>query len=192
MKTKRILLAAGICGVGVFLTGCLTISVYPFYSKKDLVFEPALVGSWIKTTDNKEQWRFERKGEEAYRLNYTDGNKSYGMDAHLFRLKEQLFLDLFNPNGPEDIMPPPVPTHLLLRVFQTKPTLRMAAMDYDWLGKLLEKNPDAVRHHLVMTDDKTENRQIVLTADTSELQKFIINNLKTEEAWKDPFELKHE
>lgn len=88
------------------------------------------------------------------------------MDAHLFRLKDQLFLDLFTPNGPEDILPPPILSHLLLRVFQLKPTLRMAAMDYEWLGKLLEKNPDAVRHHLVVTDEDAKNTQIVLTADT--------------------------
>ena len=189
MKTKSMLFAAGFSGLALLLSGCLAISVYPFYSEKDVSFEPGLVGKWTKTTDIKEQWTFEKKGEKAYQLTYSDGEKKYVMDAHLFRLKEQLFLDLFNANGPEDIMPPPVPSHLLIRVFQIKPTLRMAAMDYEWLSKLLEKDRHAIRHHLLITDEKSQNAQIVLTADTPELQKFIADNLKTEDTWKDAFDL---
>jgi hypothetical protein len=192
MKTKQTFLVAGLSVVALLLTGCLAISVYPFYLEKDVSFQAALLGHWTKTTDNKDQWTFEKKGEKAYQLTYTDGEKKYVMDAHLFRLKEELFMDLFNPNGPEGIMPPPVPTHLLMRVFQVTPTLRMAALDYDWLSKVLEKDPTVVRHHLVVTDEKTQNAQIVLTADTPELQKFIGNNLKTEDAWKDPFDLKRD
>src|SRR5262249_38073759 len=107
MKTKPMLVVAGFSGFALLLTGCLAISVYPFYSDKDVSFEPALTGQWTKTTDNKEQWTFEKKGEKGYQLTYTDGDKKHVMDAHLFRLKDQLFLDLFNPNGPDDIMPPP-------------------------------------------------------------------------------------
>jgi len=178
--------------VAMLLSGCLAISVYPFYSEKDVSFEAALLGHWTRTTDTKEQWTFEKKAEKAYQLTYTDGEKKYVMDAHLFRLKDELFLDLFNPNGRDDVMPPPVPTHLLIRVFQLTPTLRMAALDYEWLSNLIEKDPATVRHHLVVTDEKAQNAQIVLTADTRELQKFIGNNLKTEDAWKDPFELKRD
>jgi hypothetical protein len=192
MKTEQIFLVARLSVVTLLLTGCLAISVYPFYSEKDVAFEAALLGHWTKTTDSKEQWTFDKKGEKAYQLTYTDGEKKYVMDAHPFRLKGELFLDLFNPDGPNDIMPPPVPTHLLMRVFQLTPTLRMAALDYEWLSKLLEKDPAAVRHHLVVTDEKAQNPQIVLTADTPELQKFIGNNLKTEDAWKDPCDLKRD
>jgi hypothetical protein len=68
----------------------------------------------------------------------------------------------------------------------------MAAMDYDWLAKLLEKDPAAVRHHLVSTDDEAKNAQIVLTADTPELQKFVLRHLNTQEAWNDPLELQRD
>ena len=179
-------------GLACIVSGCLTISIYPFYAEKDVVFEPGLIGHWTKPTDAKEKWTFERKGEQGYELTYDDGKTSHTMDAHLFKIKDQLFLDLFNPKVPEDLTPPAVPTHMLLRVFQTKPTLRMAGMDYDWLSKVLEKSPDAIRHHLLVSDDKDKDGQIVLTADTAELQKFILKHLKTEEAWKDPFELQQQ
>ena len=189
MKARSTLLPAAFLGLALLLAGCLAVSIYPFYSEKDVMFEPALLGQWVKVGDSREKWTFEKKGEQTFRLTYRDGEKSYAMDAHLFRLKDQLFLDLFKPDMPEDLMPPPVPTHLLLRVFQLKPSLRMAALDYDWLAKLIEKNPKAIRHYLVANGEDSKNAQIVLTADTPELQKFILNHLKTDEAWKDAFEL---
>jgi len=187
MKAKQIVITGALSSLALLLTGCLASSIYPFYSEKDVTFEPALIGQWNKVGDAQEKWVFEKKQDQAYSLTYTDGKKSYKMDAHLFRLKDQLFFDLFNPELPEDLMPPPAPTHLLLRVFQVKPTVRLAALDYDWLAKLIEKDPGAIRHHSIGEDSK--NAQIVLTADTPELQKFVLRHLKTEEAWKDPFEL---
>ena len=40
--------------------------------------------------------------------------------------------------------------------------------------------------------DKPEDSRLVLTADTAELQQFILKHLKTEDAWKDGFELKRD
>ena len=39
-------------------TGCVLTSVYPFYFEKDVVFEPALLGSWQKAGQTDEQWQF--------------------------------------------------------------------------------------------------------------------------------------
>jgi hypothetical protein len=61
-------------------------------------------------------------------------------------------------------------------------------MNHDWLKTLLEKDPKALRHILV--GPKPDDRRVVLIAETSELQQFLSKNLKTEEAWKDTFELK--
>jgi hypothetical protein len=73
------------------------------------------------------------------------------------------------------------PPHYLLKVAQIKPTLQTAPLDYDWLSKLLEKNPEAVRHILVRdnpTDTSNTNSRVVLTADTTELQKFVLGHLQ--------------
>ena len=60
---------------------------------------------------------------------------------------------------------------------------------YGRLATLLRKNPKALRHHWVGEEDDQDKRRLVLTADTAELQKFIVKNLETAEAWKDPFDL---
>ncbi|HXU77052.1 MAG TPA: hypothetical protein VN794_10810, partial [Methylomirabilota bacterium] len=64
--TKRtgILLSAA----AVLLAGCVVSSVCPFYTEKDLVFEPAILGSWINQKDASETWKFERGEKLAYRF----------------------------------------------------------------------------------------------------------------------------
>jgi hypothetical protein len=170
------------------LSGCLVTSVAPFYAVKDLTFEPGLVGEWRNEPDD--LWKFEKAGTNAYRLAYTSAGKTVVMQVHLFKISEQSFLDLFSSEQSDEVQPPPIPSHLLLRIFQFTPTVRMALMDYDWLKELLEKEPKALRHHLVRGSDKPDDVRLVLTADTQELQQFVLKHVDTEAAWKGTFDLK--
>ena len=65
----------------------------------------------------------------------------------------------------------------------------MANLNYDWLRELVARNPKAIRHIVIKTGDKQEDRRVVLTADTAELQRFVIKHLKTKGAWDDSLEL---
>ena len=187
MKINRIIGPAALTGLALALTGCvLTSSVYPFYFEKDLVFEPALLGDWTKGQSPSEHWKFERDGEKAYELTYNAGGRKSRARAHLFRLRDQAYLDLIVPDATDDAFPA-IPTHLLLRVIQTGPTLRVTALNREWLGKLLEKNPKTIRHQVV---EGGGYKRLVLTAETAELQRFVVKHLKTEAAWKDDSELR--
>jgi hypothetical protein len=104
-------------------------------------------------------------------------------------LEGKTFLDFSAPTWKEDIQPEPVPSHILARVTQITPTIKMSELSYDWLKELLATNPTALRHLVVKTGDKPEDRRIVLTADTAELQRFVLSHLKTERAWKESLEL---
>jgi hypothetical protein len=173
------------------LSGCIVLSVYPYYTDKDLVFEPLLSGEWHDPSKPKETWLFAREGEDAWRIRFGDGEKTYPMTGHLFKLRGQLFLDLFPEEGAEcPVMPPPIPSHLLLRVSVDSTTLRMTPLDFTWLRDLLEKKPNALRHHLAPRKTDSDERFFVLTADTRELQAFVIKHLKTEAAWGEVIELK--
>ena len=190
MKTNLATVSIALLSVAAVLTGCITTSIYPFYSDKDVVSEPGLDGQWTKVDEAKEQWKFVAKGN-GYQLTFTDGEKTNRVAVHCFRVGGELFLDLFNPEPTCDVMPPPVPSHLLLRVFGVTPTLRMSSMNYDWLEKLLQKQPEAIQHLMIKSPDDAADQQVILTARTPELQRFILHHLKTDEAWKDVFELKH-
>ena len=176
--------------VAIALTGCLVISVYPFYTPKDVVFESGLIGSWTNRTEANERWIFAKENTNAYRLTYVSGDKTNVMQAHLFKLKGQAFLDLFTAEQKDGIFPPPIPSHLLMRVFELSPTLRMAPLGYEWLAGVLEKKPKVLRHHVVSGSNNKDDQGFVLTADTDELQRFVLKHLQTKEAWTNQSELR--
>jgi hypothetical protein len=113
------------------------------------------------------------------------------MQAHLFKLDGQSFLDLFTAET-KDIQPPPIPAHCLLRAQVSTSTIGLTPLDYEWLNNWLAKNPKDLRHHIIRAGKNSDDTRLVLTADTAELQRFIVKHLKTEDAWKEGLELKRD
>jgi hypothetical protein len=188
-SNRNITVVAALFAVMLFFTGCVVTSIYPYYTDKDLVFEPAMVGDWAEagaTNASAEYVRIEQTGEKSYRATVfgTDGTNS--IEAHLFRLKQQLYLDSFSTNRSLDY----VPVHQVSKVTQTGPVLETANLNYDWLKKLLEKNPKAIRHMFLRDPGEETGGRIVLTAETQELQRFIIKYVNNTNAWQEPSQLK--
>ena len=185
MKTLTwVILAAA----AAFFTGCVVTSVYPFYTQKDLVFETTLLGKWVSTSNEDEIWRFKKNGDLEYRLTLIEARQTTVMEAHTFKINDALFLDLFSLEQDFHV----IPAHYLLKVTQLTPNLTMSELNEEWLKALLLEEPTALRHTFVGKSDKPEERRLVLTADTMELQDFVARYLKTEAAWKKSFELNRE
>jgi hypothetical protein len=192
---KRILLPLLVL-VAIFIAGCVVTSVYPFYTDKDLTFDPELVGRWTKNTTNAaeeasgEVWEFSKAGEKEYVFTTSKADETNTFSAHLFKLGGKQFMDWCAVESPDDSIPP----HYLLRVRQISPMLQIEMMDASWLGELLEKQPDAVRH--IVIKEKRSNstgERIVLTADTRELQKFVLKHMNDPKAFGDePIDLKRQ
>jgi hypothetical protein len=175
MKTRNVLAIGGI----IVLASACVPSLNPYYTEKDVVFNAHLVGEWQPKdeSNDKETWKFEKTGEDGYELLVTDKDqKTAKLDARLFKLGDQLFLDIipedcrFAPDQADVVGMAMFPGHLLLRVPQIEPTLQMAGCDYDWLSKHLESHPGALSHH-------KEQHSLVLTASTQDLQAFITQHL---------------
>jgi hypothetical protein len=171
------------------LAGCVVTSVYPFFTAKDVMFDPALVGTWAEagsTNAANDHWRFDRLNQQAYWLTTVEGNKTNRYETHRFRLKQHVFLDLCTTNRMEDQLA----LHYLVRIEQTSSMLQFKLLNFEWLAKLLEKNPKALRHILVPNEPgNTNNNQLVLTADTPELQKFILKHINDTNTFGDAAEL---
>jgi hypothetical protein len=186
MKKMRALAAVLAATV---LAGCVVTSVSPFYTEKNVVFEPGLVGDWLKQVKDSqpEVWKFEKRGELAYRFTLIEEHKATVMEAHAFRLKGQIFIDVFSLEEDIHVIPP----HYLLKVTElTSSSLQLAQLDNNWLKQFLVDNPTAIAHHLV--GEKPEDLRVVLTANTAALQEFVIEHMTTEGAWKDSFDLQRE
>ncbi len=175
MKTKNILAATALI---IGLTACIP-SVKPFFTAKDLVFETKLLGEWQEKgkTNDPACWKFEREGTNDYKLTIKESEEKEGVfSAHLFKVKTEYFLDLtptkceFAKDQTDWVAFAMFPGHLLARITQFEPELKLAFFDFDKLTKLLKENPSAVEHH-------QENDRFVLTADTAALQRFVMSHL---------------
>ncbi len=189
---KLATLFASIAIVASLIAGCVVTSVYPYYKAKDVSFDAALLGKWIpadvtNASTAEEFWTFEKISDHAYQLTTVE-NKTNHYDAVLFNLGGATFLDCLTRERSEI----QTPSHILLRTGFVQSQLKMELLDYKWLGNVIEKNPRAIRHIIVASEAGTDSGggQLVLTADTAELQKFILKHLKTKDAWSDPLIMK--
>jgi hypothetical protein len=172
----------------LLLAGCVR-SLQPLYTEQDLIFDENLIGCW-SGEDSDESWCFSKRGVKAYQLVYTDGPGTSGtFIVHLFRINEQVFMDLVPSTGPEGFSQNDffkfqlVPAHSFAHVKQIEPTLRMRLPEPDWFRKLVEKSPDALRHEKV-------EREIIVTATTKEMQAFWLKHLDTKGAFGDFSDMK--
>jgi hypothetical protein len=188
----KLIPALAIGALGVVLAGCVVASVYPFYTEKDLVFEPKLVGTWKtvpKENEEKETWRFEKLGDKSYKLLVGEGDKIEPYQACLFKLKDTLFLDMISLKDEREM----IPSHFFLRLGAIDSTFSYSLLSAEWMAKLVKENPKAIRHHVVQDDpNDADKNHVVLTADTAELQKFILQHLKTEGAYTEAQVMKRE
>ena len=187
MKKLNLLLLAA---AAALLSACIP-SANPFYTDKDLVFDPRLLGEWQEkdAKDQPEIWQFEQRDDKSYKLTTTDKDGKCGeFAAHLFKLKAEHFLDLvptkcdYATNQADLVAFATFPGHLLLRVSQLDSKLKLAAFDWDWVEKYLKEHPKALAHH-------REDERILLTADTRALQRFVMKHLGEGELFPEPGEM---
>jgi hypothetical protein len=182
--------ATTLSAVMLFLAGCIVTSIYPYYTDKDLVLDPAVLGKWVekgKTNETSEYVKFEPMGTNGYWATVFGTDETNSFEVHLFRLKTQMFVDSFPTNRSLDF----VPVHQVSKVTQISPVLETANLNYDWLDTLLKKHPKAIRHMVLREKSGDESGgRIILTADTQELQRFILKYINNTNAWKEPTQLK--
>ncbi len=185
MKKRNIVVIAA---VALLLAACIP-SINPFYTDKDVVFETHLIGTWQEKekADEPVVWKFEEGKDKAYELTVTEKEGKQGkFEAHLFKLKQEFFLDIIateiGTNVSDTVTASLIPGHLLFRVPQIEPELKLAGVDFDWLDKHLKEHPKALAHH-------RENDRVVLTAETADLQSFVLKHLGEDQLFAKPGEM---
>jgi len=175
-KTIFYLLAA-------LLGSCVPVmSLHSLYTKKDVVFEEKLLGTWVDDPNNPETtWEFKRIEEpnNAYSLLFSDDEAKKGLFiVHLVKLQNRLFLDVYPSEFPWEIDDPNkvkwlynsfflIPAHTFIKVDVIEPQLKIRLTNNEKMEELLSDDPNVVQHTSI------EDR-IFLTASTKELQAFVI------------------
>jgi len=176
MKAKKFLfyLLAGL------LSGCIPVmSLHPLFTEKDLAFDEKLLGTWVDANETMWQFSDANKPEKAYKLIFTDKEGKKGsFVAHLVKLENRLFLDVYPSEPPWDEKDPNkvewlhntfffIPVHTFIKVNGIEPQLKLQITDDDEFEKLLKEDPNAVEHTSI-------EDQPVLTASTQKLQAFVL------------------
>ena len=122
------------------LTGCAgVVSLHPVAlpNDKDVVLDPAMVGTWekvkTKSGDAKETYVVTR-AESGYLVS-TKPDEFKGT-MHLLKVGDRYLLDVYCPS---DGAPPPV--HLFFKLRLDKDTAWVAEMDSDWFKQQIKTAP---------------------------------------------------
>ena len=207
MKTKKRIITLGI--IVLFFTSCVP-SLHPLYNDNDRIEVAELEGKWI--SDEEVIWEFTKvEDEPTYILRYTDdeqkGEQSLKpetaiFEANIVKLGGHYFMDLYpGENKSLDNMNELLAIHLLaahtfakLEIIDGQPNIYF--MDPQWLEKLFKENKIRIKHEIVVDKANVSapddvfgkfmiHENIILTASTNELQKFISKYANDEKAFLD-------
>ncbi|MBI4428135.1 MAG: hypothetical protein HY562_03365 [Ignavibacteriales bacterium] len=165
------------------ISGCLR-SLHPLYTEKTLIFEQGLLGSWVDQDSS--VWTFAQSGQKSYDLIYTEKGSPGRFEARLVKLGKFTFLDIFPKEPVIDngfYKFHLVPVHTISRVWIEEEKVRMAMLSHDWFKDQASKKKVRLAH------ERREN-EIILTASTEELQKFVVKYADEPKAFPEPGELR--
>lgn len=137
--------------------GCLVLSVNPTLDRDALVWEPALVGTWVDAEDNASM-TIERGEWQSYKVQYAHPIEKGQLTGYLTTIGGSQYLDLMPARG-EDRGSFLLPVHATLRVKLEGDRLEVTALSYDWFFDRLHKKA-AIAGLQVALDEK-ENALIV-------------------------------
>jgi hypothetical protein len=181
--------------VVVLLQGCIVRSLHPFYKSSDIVFRKELINTWrdqdggtwtIKPVDD--------NGKNfAYELHYSaEGKLDAFFLAHLFTLGGEQYLDFLPIASDGETVAMfnlhLMPSHSIARLESiSESEIQIRWFNEKWLKSLFDQNRIKISHEtIVETYSRGDTDQsYVLTANTEELQKFILKYGKEEQAFVD-------
>jgi hypothetical protein len=177
----------------LLVSGCIP-SLHPLYFDKDRLELKLIEGNWISDSDD--IWEFVKvENEPSYILKYTEeqpkGEKNpksqfANFEANIIKLGEYYFMDLFPEendyiNKMNDFLAGHLlQAHTFLKLEVKGDQILIYQMSPEWLETLFDENKIRISH------ERLDEDNIVLTASTKELQKFITKYAEDEKAFMDP------
>ncbi|NOZ46933.1 MAG: hypothetical protein GXO79_09150 [Chlorobi bacterium] len=167
--------------IAILLVSSCVPSLNPLYNEKDLIYNKYLEGTWVETK-SKETWTFKRKSDKEYWLNYLENNDEAVFEAHLVKLNDYIFLDIY----PSDLKSTNYlyqshlfPVHTFSKITIMKKQIVIKMLDPAWIEKSIKNKT------LTLDYVKSEDESILITAPTDKLQDFALKYAISNEAFKD-------
>jgi hypothetical protein len=199
MKTRNYFL---ISLVIFLISGCFVKSLHPFYKENEVLYKKELTGNW--EGNDSSTWKIEQGmkstglfkpelPDNAYLITYTDKKGTAKFKVHLFQLSNHFFLDFYpeEVESANDLMAYHlVPMHTVARVSLAPGQMVIQWYNEEWMINLFRQNKIRIAHEKVpTTEGKTgeDDFQVVLTASTDDLQKFMLKYMDDPNAIKNDY-----
>ncbi len=166
--------------MGIIAAGCIT-SVHPLFTDNELIFRPELIGTW---RDGNDILTFKDIDSTHYAIQNIEDSDTTQLIGRLGKLGNHYFLDItIDPDDKkvDDLLGMYVfPVHMFFKVSFENDQLSMNAFAFssDWLEKL-------IKERRIRIDHEVENKQILLTTSTDELQEFVLKYANEPKAFDD-------
>jgi hypothetical protein len=157
---------AGFAFLQAALSGCLVLSLQPAYDDGSVVFDEALVGTWVNTEDETVA-AIERGEWRSYKVKYTDRFSTRAFHGNVARLDTETWLDLTEVRGQDD-GPLLLPVHGIFRIRVANDTLTVSPLDYNWFARATERK---TLGRLLTTLDARRN--VVIVSPTAALRRWL-------------------
>ena len=160
-------------------------SLYPFYTKSDIVFQRALLGEWIYGEGSAKTLTFEEGRVKSYRVIPGDEPANW-TEAHLIKIGGHLFLDIacLSAADGETRYSFGLSCKDISGFFHVKrlgQNVQLRMLNPVWLSKFLADSPDAIAHS--RRDEQSDSSPVAFLASTKEVQAFLIRHLDTDGAF---------
>jgi hypothetical protein len=168
-------------------SGCIVASLNPLYdSEKQLVSDPAIVGTWGDSEKN--MFTFVEEGKNQYACTITSDSIANNFEMHLVQLGKYRFLDL----SPKELDEKQnamnlyyrlhmVPVHSFSRIWIKDDRLYVSLLNLDWMKKQIELKKINIPYH-------ESDGIIVLIGPTKQLQNFVLKYASDTAAFEIPTE----
>lgn len=198
--TRRLAWITLVAASTILLHGCGPIaSFFPLYKSDDRVLEPGLVGIWKladpdpnNPDDINGRWTFKKSDDGCsydLRLGTVGASGALLVRVHLVRIGSGLFADFEGDTGNKALESkdaliafPVMETHLIGGVRLEKGNLEIRLLKEDWVKERIKAGAFSLSH-------LGENGDLILTASTDELRKFMQEHAEDEEALSENFKL---
>jgi hypothetical protein len=157
---------AAVIVAALLSSGCLVLSLQPAYDDASVVFDPALVGTWMNAEDETSA-TIERGEWRSYKIAYTDRFSTRHFHGNLTKTGALAWLDLTEPRGTDD-GPFLLPVHAVFRVSVAGDVLSVASLDYGWFTRAIDKKTTG---RLIATFD--DRRNVVISSSTADLRRWL-------------------
>jgi len=147
-------------------SGCLVVALQPAYDNASVVFDEALIGTWVNPEDETSA-TIERGEWRSYKVAYTDRFSTRTFHGNLTKIGAATWLDLTEVRG-ADAGPFLLPVHGVFRVSAAGDALSVAPLDYGWFTRAIDQKSTG---RLIATLD--DRRNVVIASSTAELRRWL-------------------